>query len=78
MGALTPQQLQMQRHQKIQAAKLTLEQNNGGISTINADKIQEWALLDIAESLHEIKGHLAEIRGSQHVMMKNDMARPQR
>lgn len=43
---------QIAEQQKIHGAKRQLEENEG--KTIKADKIQEWALLDICEKLTAI------------------------
>lgn len=43
---------QIQHQQKIQAAKRQFEEADGKI--IKADKVQEWALLEIAEMLQAI------------------------
>jgi hypothetical protein len=47
-------------HQKIQHAKSQFEENQG--KTIRADKITEWALLDITDRLLGIESHLSDIQ----------------
>jgi hypothetical protein len=47
-------------HQKIQRAKSQLEEHEG--KRIRADKITEWALLEIADRLLGIESHLSDIQ----------------
>jgi len=52
---------QVIHQQKIQAAKKQLEEQDG--RRIKADKIQEWALLEIAERLSGIEFQLGQVHG---------------
>ena len=52
MPPLSQAQIQLQHQEKIRAAKLLLEENEG--KKIKDDKIQEWALLEICEKLTAI------------------------
>ncbi len=54
---------QQMHEAKIQAAKRLLEDNNG--AAIKQDKIQEWALLEIAEMLRAIHFQLIQLQVSQ-------------
>jgi hypothetical protein len=61
---MTQSSAQIAHFQKMQLTKRELEDEGG--KRIKADKIQEWALLEIAERLSGIELQLAQISGQLH------------